>query len=350
MAKGTPVVTTVDPSKELLEGIHTHMEDNGSAMLLGDDILKMKIRGVISTQIPELDAAIGRGGVPFGRLTIVHGGEGSGKTTLCLHLVAEVQRMGGVAVYIDKEYKLDPEYAAKVGVDIKSLIISQPSYLEKVFDLTDGIIKKVAAIRKARGKRIPILIVLDSLNACITKTEFEGEYGDKTVAAVARLLSAKLPKLIPQVSQEDVALVFISQVRQKIGVMFGDDEETAGGKAPKFYASLLIHVKRRGTERDEKSGEKVANVVQFECKKNQIAPPFRKAQVKVEYGKGFNRTLSLINRAIELGVLTKKGSWVHWKDTPLGQSVDKACEYLENEKESMDKLRRVVRKKEGWDA
>ena len=353
MAKAPPVVDSkpskkgLDPSQELLDGILEHMKDEGSAMLLGSDILKMKIRGVVSTQLAELDAAIGRGGVPFGRLSILHGGEGSGKTTLALHLVAEVQRMGGVAVYIDKEYKLDPDYAAKLGVDTKRLIISQPPYLEKVFDVIEGSIQKMKKIRESTGRRIPVLIILDSMNACIGKAEYEGDFESHHMAVVARLFSQKLPKLLPQVSEEDVALVFISQVRKKFGITFGDDEEMAGGNAPKFYASLVIHVKRRATERDD-GGEKIANLVQFECKKNQIAPPFRKAILKVRYGYGFDRVLSVLNRAVVLGIVQKKGTWVSWGEEKLGQGDSNAVAALIAAPEMYKSLEAALRKAEGW--
>jgi recombination protein RecA len=342
-----PAGRAVDPSQELLDGILEHMKDESSAMLLGDDVLKMKIRGVVSTQLAELDAAIGRGGAPFGRLTIIHGGEGSGKTSLALHLVSEVQKMGGVAVYIDKEYKLDPEYAEKLGVDIKRLIISQPPYLEKVFDVIEGSINKMKKIREATGKRIPVLIVLDSMNACIGKAEYEGDMESQHMAVVARLFSQKLPKILPLVSEEDIALVFISQVRKKFGVTFGDDEELAGGNAPKFYASLIIHVKRRASERSE-AGEKIANLVQFECKKNQIAPPFRKALLKVRYGYGFDRVLSVLNRAIAVGLVDKSGTWFSYGSDKLGQGEEKAVATLKSNKELYQKLEAALRKAEGW--
>jgi len=291
----------------------------GTAQLLGSDGLAIKIRGVLSTQCPTIDAAIGRGGVPLGRLTIIHGSEGSGKTTLALHLVAECQHQGGLALYMDKEYKLDPEYAKKVGVDTSRLIISQPSYLEKCLAIMDSAIEKVAAHRRETGVRIPMMIILDSMNAAISKDMFEGDYEDQTMASVARVYSQKLPKLISKVSQEDVALVFISQVREKIGVMFGNKEDICGGRSPKFHASLIMEIIRKGAVKgkgdEPKEGKKdtsdpIGNFCEVYVRKNQIAPPFRRAEFEIIYGKGIDYAGSLIRRAEMLGVLERKGAWI----------------------------------------
>ena len=243
----------------ILEGIKSVLGDEDGTQLLGSDGLAIKIKGVVSTQCATIDAAIGRGGIPTGRLTIINGAEGCGKTTLALHLAAEVQKMGGVAVYLDKEYKLDPDYAAKIGVDLEKLIISQPSYLERAFVAFDAIINRAVDIRKQSGERIPIMIILDSMNAAISKAQFEGEWDDSHYAPQARVYSNLLPKLMPKVSKEDVALVWISQIRQKIGLQFGNPDDICGGKAPKFYASLILDVKRAKTI--AKDGEKVGNEI-----------------------------------------------------------------------------------------
>lgn len=336
-----------DVATQVLQGILEEMEDD-SAQLLGSDANMLKIRGVISTQNVAIDKSIGRGGVPLGRLTILHGGEGSGKTTLALQIVAEVQRMGGVAVYCDKEYKLDPEYAAKLGVDTKRLIISQPSYLERAFQTWKAVISKAAEIRQKQGKRIPILIVLDSMNACITKMEYEGDEEDQHYAPAARIFSTQLPKLIPEVNKEDVALLFISQVRKKIGVMFGDDEDVAGGNAPKFYASLIMHIKRVGTERDEKTKQKEANKLVVECKKNQIAPPFRKAEVIINYGSGFDGDRSLIDVACDLKIMEKAGAYYKYKGESLGQGMKATKKALRKNPSLRAEIEKKVRKSEGW--
>lgn len=313
MKKSAPSMI-VGPSHEDVAEILDSIRGSGdeSAMLLGSDGLALKIRGVIPTGCPGLDDAIGRGGSPLGRLTILHGAEGSGKTTIALQLVANVQKMGGVAIYMDKEYKLDPDYATNLGVDTKRLIISQPSHMEQMFQVTENAIQKAAAWRVKAKRRVPILIVLDSMNAAITKAQLEGEWDDKHMAPQARCYSENLPKIIPQVSKEDVALVWISQVRQKMNVAYGDDQEIAGGKAPRFYASLIINFKRVGTV---KSGEeKIGNRVLGECKKNQIAPPHRKSEFTIVYGKGTDAYLGLVELAIEKKVLVKKGGWITYGD------------------------------------
>jgi recombination protein RecA len=299
----------------------------GTAQLLGSDGMAIKIRGVLSTQCPTIDAAIGRGGVPLGRLTIIHGSEGSGKTTLALHLVAECQRQGGLAIYIDKEYKLDPDYAKGIGVDISQLIISQPPYLEKCMAIMDEAIHRVAMHRVETGVRVPLLIILDSMNAAISKDMYSGDWEDQTMASVARVYSQKLPKLMEKVSQEDVALVFISQVREKVGIMFGNKEEICGGRAPKFHASLILEVIRKGSMKGESEGEEkkdeggekkkgkkdkdveiIGNLNEVFVRKNQIAPPFKRAEFEVIYGKGIDFSGALIRRAQALGVLEKHGN------------------------------------------
>lgn len=280
---------------------------------------------MISTQCATIDAAIGRGGVPTGRLTIINGEEGCGKTTLALHLVAEVQRIGGVAVYLDKEYKLDPDYAANIGVDNSKLVILQPPYLERAFQAFDAIIDRAKLIRENQG-RIPVMIVLDSMNAAITKAEYEGDWDDKHYAPQAGVYSKLLPKLIPKVSKEDVALVWISQIRQKIGVQFGDPNDISGGKAPKFYASLRLDVVRG--KAIQKNGKKIGNETSLVCRKNQISPPFKRAEFKIIYGKGIDIYDALITQAIKDGIIEQSGSWYSWGEEKLGQGVESAMKTI----------------------
>lgn len=347
-SKATKEAEAPDLATELLDGVLEEIGDEGGAQLLGSDGLSLKIRGVVSTQNAEIDGAIGRGGVPLGRLTIIHGAEASGKTTLALHLVASVQAMDGVAVYVDAEYKLDPEYAANIGVDTKRLIISQPPYLEKLFALIDAVVKRAAAIRKARGRRVPILIIADSMNAFITKEMYEAEgYDKKEVAGPPRVFSSLLPKIMPLVSKEDVALVFISQVRKKIGVMFGDDEEIAGGNAPKFYASLVLHVRRLAAEREGET--KVGNKVRVEPKKNQIAPPFRRGEAMIRFGKGFDRERALLTRGETLGLVKKSGNTYQFKDDKLGVGNTNAVKFLRKNRELREALAKAIRNAEGWE-
>lgn len=300
----------------------------GTAQLLGSNNLKIKIRGVISTQCAPLDRAIGRGGIPLGRLSILHGPEGSGKTTLALHLVAETQQRGGIAIYIDKEYKLDPEYAAAIGVDLERLIISQPPYLEKAYELFEGAIKMAKRYRETTGKRVPILIVLDSMNATISKAEYEGEWEDKHMAASARVHSASLPKIIPIVSSEDVALLYISQVRSNMKTMPGaNQDEIAGGKGPRFYASLIMKVANIGSVKDGEN--RVANETLVECRKNQIAPPFRKAQFEIRYGVGVDRVAALLDDGLSRGYVIQSGSFfkMHTGER-IGQGREDALDML----------------------
>lgn len=332
-------------------------KENG-AQLLGSEGLAIKIRGVISTQCPGIDAALGRGGFPLSRLSILHGKPGSGKTTLALHIVAECQRQGGIVVYIDKEYKLDPDYARKVGVDTERLIIVQPSYLEKVFEICESIIEKAAKHRKKTKERIPILIVLDSMNAAITKSQYEGGFEDQpTYGPQAKVFSQSLPKLIPLVSKEDICLLFVSQVRKKIGVIFGDDEEIAGGSAPKFYASIIAKITRMGsiketknfkTELEKKRANIIANKIKVEIVKNQVAPPFRKALCEIRYGEGIDKEASLVELAISENIFEKSGVWYKFKDETIGQGVSGVAKFLRDNPKIRSMVLKKVRKKGRW--
>lgn len=325
---------------EIVSGIRK-VAGEDKAVLASGGGLDIKIRGVISTRCAPLDDAIGRGGIPLGRFTILHGPEASGKTTLACQLVAECQAMGGVCVYMDCEYKLDVDYAASLGVDMKRLILSQPSYLEQAFAIQEEAIKKASLFRERYGRRVPILVVLDSMNAAITKAQFEGEWDDQHMAPQARVYSSLLPKLIPMAAREDVALLYISQVRKKMNVQYGSDEEIAGGKAPPFYASLIINVRRIGSIKD---GEvSVGNRTQAECRKNQIAPPFRKALFVIAYGKGVDNERAIIELAAEKDILEKKGSHYSFGARKLGQGLGPAAELLRKDPELLEQIKRALR-------
>ncbi len=342
--KGDPVAA-MDVVQDVLEGIQ-EVSGKGGAQLLGSDGLSIKIRGVISTQCATVDAAIGRGGIPIGRLTLVHGKEGGGKTTLALHIVAEVQRRGGIAVYQDMEYKLDPDYAKALGVDTERLIISQPSCLEECFEASEKVIQKSVKIRQG-GHDVPILIVLDSMNAALSRAEVEGDWSQVHVGPQARVFSRLTPKLIPLVSRADVALLWVSQIRQKIGVSWGDDTELAGGKAPRFYASLMIDVRRMQAE---KSGDiKVANKIVAECKKNQIAPPFRKGEFFIRYGEGIDRPAALLVQAASWGLVDKNsGNTYVYGGQKIGVGLARAAKALAVDEALYEKLQAEVRKYGKW--
>lgn len=333
-------------ASELVDGIREGVGDEAAVQLLGSAALALKIKGVISTQCIGVDSATGRGGIPLGRLSILHGREGSGKTTLALQIVAEVQRQGGMAVYLDQEYKLDPDYAAALGVNIKELIISQASYLERVFEVAYHTVSMVASLREKYGSQFPVLLVLDSMNSCITKAEFEGDYDQIQVASPARVFSKCLAKLIPEIHKHSVALLFVSQVRSRIGVMYGDNEEIAGGHAPKHYASLIMHIKRIGSEKI--NGEKVGNKIVVECKKNQIAPPFKKTEEIIWYGKGFDNTTSLLRKAVALKLVSKEGTWMAYGDERLGQGESHSVAAMRKHPEIITDLTSKVREVEGW--
>lgn len=325
------------------------VEDSEEAQVLGSDENKLKIRGVISTQCAALDKALGRRGVPLGRLTIIHGKEGCGKTTSCLHLVASVQAAGGICVYVDKEYKLDPEYAANIGVNTKRLIISQPSTLEQVYTFIEKTLKKVRAAREKHGKRVPVLVVLDSINACITKAQLEGSHEDQHYSPQARVHSASIPKILELVSKEDVALVYIAQNRTQIGKMFGDPDDIAGGNAPKYYASVIIKMKRIANNED-----KTAQRVQAEIRKNQVAAPFKKCEFWIRHGVGIDQVTSLIEQAEDLGVIgrttAKSGKKTSWFEFPVGSDqkfangLDQARETLEEDEELRLEIMAAVQK------
>jgi len=310
--------------RELLEELNKG-EDNAPAQFLGSDLQALKIRGVISTQCVTLDRAIGRGGVPLGRLTLLHGKEGSGKTTIALHLIAEAQKRGGLCVYIDAEHKLDPDYAERIGVDIARLLLVQPDYVEKMFPMVE---KAVAIAKKYReqGEPFPILFVLDSINALPTKEEFEAGWEDHHVAPDARAYSSKLKKLMPILKREDVALVFVSQVREKVGVMFGSKERTGGGNAPKFYSSLILETTRTGAVKD--GDREIGNLTNVRCSKNQIAPPFKHAEFKLVWGRGIDYEDSLLQEALRAGVVEKAGAWFSHKGERLGQGAANAASTL----------------------
>lgn len=326
---------------DIVSGIRSSV-GNEYAQFLGAEENLLKIKGVISTRIPGVDAAIGRGGFPLGRLSILHGGEGSGKTTLALQLCAECQRRGGAAVYIDKEYKLDPDYAVKLGVDIDALGLSQPNTLEQVIETIAATAETVKRYRLA-GRIEPTIIVLDSLNASQSEDTISGETGKRQYPNEARVWSQELPEVIKLCSKETIALVFISQIRRKINVMYGNDVTTAGGESPKFHASVIAFLRHIQAMKDTEKN-RIANLVEVEFKKNQIAPPFRKAQFVLRYGEGADYYDSLVRVAIERGWIKttgKKFSFDRKVFTKQGRSA--AIEYVRTHKAMRVELKKRTR-------
>lgn len=340
-SKGFPTSKLTD----LVNAI-TKQAGEGTAQRLGSDAFAVKMRGVISTRCETIDAAIGRGGIPFGRLTILHGPESSGKTTLAGQLAAECQAMGGIVVYQDKEYKLDPDYFANLGVNIDDLIVSQPDYLERCLQIMETCILWTVDFRKREKRAVPMLIILDSMNAALCKESYEKGWDEQTIAGEARIYSQKLPKLIEKVSVADVALLFVSQIREKVGVLFGPKESTAGGRAPKFHASLILDIRHKGTvkENDEASG----NVCEVYVGKNQIARPFRRGQFVIKYGQGIDYEDSLVRQALTAGHVEQSGSWYNTASGErLGQGLANVADNLRKMTGVRDELRKLIREKYG---
>src|SRR5678815_1994258 len=277
----------------------------GSIMKMGAESARVRI-DAIPTGAINLDAAIGVGGIPRGRITEIYGPESSGKTTLCLHVVANAQKAGGVAAFIDAEHALDIEYSKKLGVDVESLLVSQPDTGEQALEICEILVRSGAVD----------VVVIDSVAALVPKAEIEGEMGDSHVGLQARLMSQALRKLAGAINRSNCAVVFINQLREKIGVMFGSPETTTGGKALKFYASLRLDIRRVGPV---KEGEvAIGNHVRVKVVKNKVAPPFRQAEFDVMFDEGISHTALLVDLASEAGIIQKSGAWYSYGDQRVG--------------------------------
>ncbi len=304
----------------------------GSIMRMGDNI-SMKI-DTISTGALALDLALGIGGLPRGRITEIYGPESSGKSTLAMHVVAEAQRNGGTCAYIDAEHAMDPIYARAIGVDIDRLFISQPDTGEQALEICDMLVRSGAID----------VVVIDSVAALTPKAEIEGEMGDSFVGLQARLMSQALRKLTGSINRTNTICIFINQLREKIGVMFGSPETTPGGRALKFYSSVRLDIRRIESIKD--GADVTGNRTRVKVVKNKVAPPFKQAEFDIMYGKGISREGSILDVGVECGVVKKSGAWFTYEGEQLGQGREKAKDFLSNNPELMieitDKVKQIV--------
>ncbi|MCI0652892.1 MAG: recombinase RecA [Methylococcaceae bacterium] len=302
----------------------------GSVMRMGD-IASTRDLEVVSTGSLSLDIALGCGGLPKGRVIEIFGPESSGKTTLTLAAIAEVQRSGGTAAFVDAEHALDPSYARKIGVNVDELLVSQPDTGEQALEITDMLVRSGAVD----------IIVVDSVAALTPKAEIEGEMGDAHVGLQARLMSQALRKLTANIKRSNAIVVFINQIRMKIGVMFGNPETTTGGNALKFYSSVRLDIRRIGSIK--KGEEVVGSDTRVKVVKNKVAPPFRQAEFEILYGEGISREGELIDLGVKYGFLQKSGSWYSFDNERIGQGKDNAREFLRDNGEIAGKLDRQIR-------
>ncbi len=320
--------------KKALEAAMSQIEKQfgkGSVMKLGE-FKAMEIEA-IPTGALSLDMALGIGGVPRGRIIEVFGPESSGKTTLALHVVAEAQKMGGEAAFIDAEHALDPVYAKKLGVDIDNLIVSQPDTGEQALEITESLIRSGALD----------VIVVDSVAALVPKAEIDGDMGDSHMGLQARLMSQALRKLAGAINKTKTVLIFINQLREKIGVMFGNPETTTGGRALKFYASVRLDIRK--IENIKQDGEVKGNRVRVKVIKNKVAPPFREAEFDIVYGEGISKAGNILDMAVNMDIIEKSGSWFSYNGDRIGQGRENAKKYFEENPEIMAEVEKKVRAK-----
>ncbi|MFW2853161.1 recombinase RecA [Sphingomonas sp. TX0543] len=301
----------------------------GSAMKLGQrETMKVE---TVSTGSLGLDIALGVGGLPRGRIVEIYGPESSGKTTLALHAIAEAQRVGGTAAFVDAEHALDPVYAKKLGVDINDLIISQPDTGEQALEIVDTLV---------RSNAIDVLVV-DSVAALVPRAEIEGEMGDSHVGLQARLMSQALRKLTGTISRSRCLVIFINQIRMKIGVMYGSPETTTGGNALKFYASVRLDIRRTGSIKDR--DEAIGNTVRVKVVKNKVAPPFKQVEFDIMFGQGISKLGEMIDLGVKAGLVEKSGSWFSYDSVRIGQGRENAKQFLRDNPELAERLERAIR-------
>ena len=302
----------------------------GAVMKLGDSAANMNVE-TIPTGSLSLDIALGLGGVPKGRIIEVYGPESSGKTTVALHMVAEVQKRGGIAGFIDAEHALDPAYAKNIGVDIENLYISHPDNGEQALEITETMVRSGAVD----------IIIVDSVAALVPKAEIDGDMGDSHVGLQARLMSQALRKLTAAISKSNCIVIFINQLREKVGVMFGNPETTTGGRALKFYSSIRLDVRR--IEALKQGGEMVGNRTRIKVVKNKVAPPFREAEFDIMFGKGISKEGDVLDLAASVGIVQKSGAWFAYGGDKIGQGRENAKAYLREHPEIMDEIEHKVR-------
>jgi recombination protein RecA len=308
----------------------------GSIMKLGADNPVMEIEAT-STGSLGLDIALGIGGLPKGRVVEIYGPESSGKTTLTLHVVAEEQKKGGVCAFVDAEHALDPQYAKKLGVNLDELLISQPDTGEQALEIVDTLVRSGAVS----------LVVVDSVAALTPKAEIEGDMGDATVGAQARLMSQAMRKLTASISRSNCMVIFINQIRMKIGVMFGNPETTTGGNALKFYASVRLDIRRIGAIKDR--DEVVGNTTRVKVVKNKVAPPFKQVEFDIMYGEGISKTGELIDLGVKAGVVEKSGAWYSYGDERIGQGRENAKQFLREHPDVAHAIEDRIRASHGLD-
>lgn len=327
----------IDDKRKVLDAAIAQIEKQygkGSVMKLGDSNANMNI-DVIPTGSLSLDIALGLGGVPRGRIIEVFGPESSGKTTVALHIVAEIQKRGGIAGFIDAEHALDPTYAKNIGVDIDNLYISQPDCGEQALEITETMVRSGAVD----------VVIVDSVAALVPKAEIDGEMGDSHMGLHARLMSQALRKLTAVVSKTNCVVIFINQLREKVGVVFGNPEVTTGGRALKFYASVRLDVRRIDTLRQ--GGEIVGNRTRVKIVKNKVAPPFKEAEFDIVFGKGISKVGDILDLAVANDIVDKSGAWYAYNGNKIGQGRENAKAYLENNTAICDEIEQKVREAVG---
>ena len=302
----------------------------GSVMKLGESGASMQVEAIPTGSL-SLDIALGLGGVPRGRVVEIYGPESSGKTTVALHMISEVQKRGGIAGFIDAEHALDPVYARNIGVDIDELYISQPDSGDQALEITETMVRSLAMD----------IIVVDYVAALVPKQEIEGDMGDSHVGLQARLMSQALRKLTPVISKSNCVVIFINQLREKVGVMFGNSETTTGGRALKFYSSVRMDVRR--IETLKQSGEMVGNRTRVKIVKNKIAPPFKEAEFDIMFGKGISKEGDILDLAVKCDLVSKSGAWFAYNGDKIGQGRENAKTYLSEHPEIMEELEQNIR-------